>query len=316
VGITVEGANILTRSMIIFGQGAMRCHPWLVEEINSASMEDAEEALNKFDTALMGHIGYGIQNGARALFHGLTKGRFAKAPVTGHPAKYYRRLSRVSAAYSFLADFAMLFLGGALKRKEMLSGRFADGLTYMYMASAVLKRYEDTGRPEADRALMEWSVRHCLFNVQIALDQILRNFPNKYIGLVLRGVVFPLGRRYRTPNDKLTHQCARILLSPSDSRDRLTSGVYLSEDPADVTGCIEHAFNCSIAAKDAERKLKKSRRSQPYDQDYDAWMSTLVDDKVLTTHDVELIKASAKATRKVIMVDDFPNDFSQGGRGA
>ena len=313
VGITVEGANILTRSMIIFGQGAIRCHPWLVAEINAASMENREEALNTFDEALMGHIGYGVQNGARALFHGLTKGRFVRTPVSGHVAKYYRRLSRVSAAYSFLADFAMLFLGGALKRKEMLSGRFADGLTYMYMASAVLKRYEDTGRPEADRALMEWSVRHCLFNVQIALDQILRNFPNKYIGLVLRGVVFPLGRRYRTPNDKLTHQCAKILLSPSDSRDRLTSGVYISEDPNDVTGSIEYAFNCTIAAADAERKLKQSRRKQPYDQTYDDWMQSLVDDKVLTKAEAELIKTAAEATHKVIMVDDFPNDFMQGG---
>lgn len=311
VGITVEGANILTRSMIIFGQGAMRCHPWLVKEINAASLEDQDKALKEFDEALMGHIGYGIQNGARALFHGLTKGRFVQAPVTGHVAKYYRRLSRVSAAYSFLADFAMLFLGGALKRKEMLSGRFADGLTYMYMASAVLKRYEDTGQPEADRALMEWSVRHCLFNVQIALDQILRNFPNKYIGLVLRGVVFPLGRRYRTPNDKLTHQCARVLLSPSETRDRLTSGVYLSEDPNDVTGCVEHAFNCSVAAQDAERKLKQSRRKRPYDQSHDDWLESLVDEKVLTAKEVELIKASEQATHKVIMVDDFPNDFKQ-----
>jgi len=146
VGITVEGANILTRSMIIFGQGAMRCHPFLVEEINAASNPDRDQALDQFDTALRGHIGYGIQNGARAFFHGLTKGRFAGSPVNDPSAKYYRRLSRMSAAYSFLSDFAMLFLGGALKRKEMLSGRFADGLVYMYMASAVLKRFEDTGR--------------------------------------------------------------------------------------------------------------------------------------------------------------------------
>ena len=312
VGITVEGANILTRSMIIFGQGAIRCHPWLADEISAASMEDREAGLAKFDVALMGHIGYGIQNGARAMFHGLTKGRFARAPVTGHHAKYYRRLSRFSAAYAFLSDFAMLFLGGALKRKEMLSGRFADGLIYMYMASAVLKRYEDTGRPEEDRALMEWSVRHCLFNVQIALDQILRNFPNTPIGLILRGVVFPLGRRYRTPNDKLTQQCARVLLSPSDARDRLTSGTYINDNPDDVTGCLEHAFNLTVAAADAERKLKKSRRKQPYDLSYDDWMQSLVSDKVLTQPEADMIKAADTATRNVIMVDDFPNDFKQG----
>ena len=138
VGITVEGANILTRSMIVFGQGAMRCHPHLVAEIEAAAIEDKEEAVDKFDEALIGHIAYAISSGAQAMFHGLTRGRFAKSPVSGKPAKYYRRLARMSAGYSFLADFALLFLGGALKRKEKLSGRFADGLIYMYMASASL----------------------------------------------------------------------------------------------------------------------------------------------------------------------------------
>nr|MBX2824087.1 acyl-CoA dehydrogenase [Gammaproteobacteria bacterium] len=314
VGITVEGANILTRSMIIFGQGAMRCHPWLVDEINAASME-SDDALDKFDTALLGHIGYGVQNGARSLLHGLTKGRLVKAPVTGHQAKYYRRLSRMSAAYAFLADFAMLFLGGGLKRKEMLSGRFADGLTYMYMASSVLKRYEDTGCPDEDRALMEWSVRHCLFNVQVALDQILRNFPNTFVGLLLRGIVFPLGRRYRTPNDKLARQCAEVLLKPCDARDRLTEGAYINDDPDDVTGCLEYAFNSVIAAADAQRKLKKTRRKRPYDQSYSDWLAALVDEKVLTSQERELLEKAENATDVVIQVDDFPNEFKHAATG-
>lgn len=312
VGITVEGANILTRSMIIFGQGAMRCHPFLVDEINAASNEDREQALEDFDVALMGHLGYGVQNGARSFFHGLTKGRFARSPVDDKSAKYYRRLSRMSAAYSFLSDFAMLFLGGALKRKEMLSGRFADGLTNMYMASAVLKRFEDTGRPEADRPVMEWAVRHCLFNTQVALDQILRNFPNTFVGLLLRGIVFPLGRRYRTPNDRLTRKSAELLLAPSEARDRLTSGTYINERPDDVTGCIEHAFNCVIEAADAQRKLKKTRLKRPYDLNYEQWMAKLVEDKVLEQGEVDLLLKAEKATHTVIMVDDFPNDFRQG----
>ncbi|MBX2823448.1 MAG: acyl-CoA dehydrogenase [Gammaproteobacteria bacterium] len=311
VGITVEGANILTRSMIIFGQGAMRCHPWLVDEINAASLE-GEEALDKFDTALLGHIGYGIKNGARSLLHGLTKGRLVKAPVTGHQAKYYRRLSRMSAGYAFLADFAMLFLGGGLKRKEMLSGRFADGLTYMYMASAVLKRYEDTGCPPEDRALMEWSVRHCLFNVQIALDQILRNFPNTFIGLLLRGIVFPLGRRYRTPNDKLARECAAVLLKPGDARDRLTEGAYINDRPDDVTGCLEHAFNAVIAAADAQRKVKKSRSKRPYDSTHEQWLDSLVTENVISDQERDLLLLAEQATDVVIRVDDFPNDFRQG----
>lgn len=314
VGITVEGANILTRSLIVFGQGAIRCHPWLMEEITSASLPDQKVALEKFDAALMGHIGYAIQNGARSLFHGLTKGAFADSPIAGPNAKYYRRLARMSAAYSFLADFAMLFLGGGLKRKEMLSGRFADGLMHMYMASAVLKRFEDTGRPEADQPLLEWSVRHALFETQVALDQILRNFPNTPIGLVLRGIVFPLGRRYRTPNDSLTQACARILLSDSEARDRLTDGVYVSDDPTDVTGSVEYALRCVLASDNAERKLRDSRRQQPYGVDYITWLQQLTAENVIDASDKELLIKSAEATHRVIMVDDFPNDMRQGAQ--
>lgn len=313
VGITVEGANILTRSMIIFGQGAMRCHPHLVAEIQAAAIEDKEEAIDKFDEALTGHIAYAVSSGAQAMFHGLTRGRFAKSPVTGKPAKYYRRLARMSAGYSFLADFALLFLGGALKRKEKLSGRFADGLVYMYMASAALKRYEDTGRPEADWPLVEWSVRHCIFQTQIALDQILRNFPSPWVGVILRGVVFPLGRRFRTPNDKLGREVANILLTPGEARDRLTEALYISRDPNDVTGCLEVALELAIAADPIEKSLKDKGLRQPYDQDYLEWLASLVKSGDLTDSDASVLKDSAVATRKVIMVDDFPGDFLQSG---
>jgi acyl-CoA dehydrogenase len=311
VGITVEGANILTRSLIVFGQGAIRCHPWLMAEITAASLTDRQEALEKFDEALQGHTGYAIQNGCRSLFHGLTKGRFVQSPISGPNAKYYRRLTRMSSAYAFLADFAMLFLGGGLKRKEMLSGRFADALMHMYMASAVLKRFEDTHQPAADQPLLEWSVRHALFQTQIALDQILRNFPNTPVGLVLRGIVFPLGRRYRTPNDKLTQACARILLANSEARDRLTDGVYVSDDPSDVTGSIEYALRCVLAAEDAEKKIKTTRRTQPYGVDYETWLQQLCAENVIDAEESALLVEAAKATRLVVDVDDFPNDVRQ-----
>ncbi len=313
VGITVEGANILTRSMIVFGQGALRCHPWLIKEIQSASLPNRQEALENFDEALRGHIGYAIQNGARSVLHGLTKGRLVKAPISGPNAKYYRRLTRMSAAYSFLADFAMLFLGGGLKRKEMLSGRFADGLIHMYMASAVLKRFEDTGAPKEDQELMEWSVRYCLFQTQVALDQILRNFPSTPIGLILRGIVFPLGRRYRTPNDKLTQACARVLMQPSEARDRLTEGLYITRDPGDATGAIEYALDCVMAAADAERKIKDSRKKQPYGVTYEAWLQSLAGEGIITAEEVTLVAVAAKATHAVVMVDDFPNEQLHAG---
>lgn len=309
VGITVEGANILTRSMIIFGQGAMRCHPWLVKEIEAASLEDRGEALKAFDGALMSHISYTVGNGAKALFHGVTRGRFAASPIEGDIAKYYKRLSRMSAAYAFLADFALLFLGGGLKRKEKLSGRFADGLTYMYMASSVLKRFEDTGRPEADKALLEWSVRHCLYEVQVALDQILRNFPSTATGLILRAIIFPLGRRYRTPNDKLGAEVASVLLSPSEARDRLTAGIYINDRPDDVTGKLEYALHKVIAAEPIMKKLKNGNHKRPLQQDKQAWLDQLLEQGVLTEEEIEVFIESETATRSVVMVDDFPRDF-------
>ncbi len=313
VGITVEGANILTRSMIVFGQGAMRCHPHLVAEIEAASIEDQDESIDAFDKALTGHIAYAISSGAQAMFHGLTRGRLAKSPVKGKPAKYYRRLSRMSAGYSFLADFTLLFLGGELKRKEKLSGRFADGLIYMYMASAVLKRYEDDGRPEADWPLVEWSARHCIFQTQIALDQILRNFPSPWVGIILRGVVFPLGRRFRTPNDKLGRQVANLLLTPGEARDRLTDALYISTDPNDVTGCLEVAMTLSIAADPIEKDLKDKGIKKPYDLEFTDWIANLIKDGELSAADGQILLDSAIATRKVIMVDDFPGEFLQSG---
>lgn len=313
VGITVEGANILTRSMIVFGQGAMRCHPHLVAEIEAASLEDEEKAVEAFDAALVGHIGYAISSGAQAMFHGLTRGRFARSPVGGPTAKYFRRLARMSAGYSFLADFTLLFLGGALKRKEKLSGRFADGLIYMYMCSAVLKRFEDDGRPAADMPFVEWGAKHCIYQTQVALDQILRNFPNRWVGIILRGVIFPLGRRFRTPNDRLGRKVANLLLEPGESRDRLTDALYINEDPQDITGCLEVAMKLAIQADPIEKDLKDRGLRKPYNQDFEVWLKTLVEKGEITADQSNLLVSSAAATHKVIMVDDFPGDFQQSG---
>ncbi len=312
VGITVEGANILTRSMIVFGQGAMRCHPHLVDEIEAASMEDPQQALSAFDRALTGHISYAVSSGARALFHGLTRGAFADSPVTDETARYYRRLARMSAGYSFLADFALLFMGGALKRKEKLSGRFADGLIYMYMCTAALKRYRDEGRQQADLPLVEWSAKYCLYQTQVALDQILRNFPNKWVGLALRAVVFPLGRRYRTPNDRLLHTIARQMIEPGEARDRLTRELYVSTDPADISNQLERAMLAVVESDKIEKRLRDLDLRCPYDMSRDSWITGLATDGLISQGDARILRDSDELTRKVIMVDDFPRDFLQG----
>ncbi|HWN30741.1 MAG TPA: acyl-CoA dehydrogenase, partial [Burkholderiales bacterium] len=233
VGITVEGANILTRSMIIFGQGAIRCHPYVLKEIASANEADDEKALREFDAALFGHMRFTLSNAARTLFLGLTGARLARAPVAADTARYYRQLTRLSSAFALLADVAMLVLGGALKRKEKLSARLGDVLSLLYLSSAVLKRYEDEGRQRADLPLLHWSLQDALWRMQGALDGILENFPSRVMAWLLRRAVFPLGRTFSPPSDELGRQVSSLLLAPSATRDRLTAGIYVPVNEAD-----------------------------------------------------------------------------------
>ena len=305
ISITVEGANILTRSLIIFGQGAMRCHPHLIEEVYAASNPNQQEGLEQFDQALFKHLGYAVRNGARSFLYGLTRSRLAPSPINGPTKGYFKRLARMSASYSFISDFAMLFLGGGLKRKEKLSGRFADALSYMYLSSAILKRYEDTGRPAEDLPLVEWSTKYCLYKVQDALDEIMRNFPSVFFGQILRVIVFPTGKSLRYPNDRVGHEAAKILIDSSEARDRLTSGIFKSVDPQDPIGCVQYAFNAVLAAKDAERKLKKARIKPPELGRPSNWLKDAVTQGVITEQEARLVEEAYTATREAIMVDDF-----------
>ncbi len=305
VAITVEGANILTRSMIIFGQGAMRCHPYLIHELDAAADPDRTAAQVRFDKVLFKHLGYTFTNGVRALVFGFSGARLAPKPVPGPTAKYYQRLVRMSASFAFLADIAMLFLGGNLKRKEKLSGRFADALSYLFLCSAALKRFEDQGRPSADLPLVEWVVKYCLYNVQDALDEIMRNFPSLIMGQCLRAVIFPLGHKLRYPNDKLSHQVASLLLQPSAARDRLTAGIFVNEDPTDVTGRLEFALRAVIAAEPAEQKLRKAGFKTPSYDGVNTWLEDAIAQSVITTEEADLIRTANRARRAAIMVDDF-----------
>lgn len=305
ISITVEGANILTRSMIIFGQGAMRCHPYLVREVRAAADPDHAAAAREFDATLLAHLGYTTANAARALLYGLSHGALAPAPVHGPGASYFRQLARLSAAFALLADVTLLVLGGALKRKEALSGRFADALSHMYLCSAVLKRFEDTGRPEADRPLLDWAAQHSLHQVQVTLDELLRNFPSRPLALVLRVLVFPLGRRLRQPEDRLAQAVAGLLLAPSEARERLTAGIFTSSDPRDPIGRIEYAFEKVLAAAPIERKLREAGAVQPPRVDLEDWLVDVVARGVLDASEAEQLVEAAGATRAAIMVDDF-----------
>jgi acyl-CoA dehydrogenase len=308
VGITVEGANILTRTMIIFGQGAIRCHPYLVKEMEAATMSDNDAGVLAFDKALTGHITYFVTNLCRAFVYGISGSHLADSPVSGRIGTYYKRLGQMSSAFAVTSDLVLMILGGSFKRKEKLSGRFADALGYMYYASAVLKKFEDDGRPKADIPLVEWSAKYCLYQVQIALDEILRNFPIKSLGILVRIVIFPLGLNLRQPNDSLGHRVSSLLIRPSEARDRLTQGIFISEDVNDNTGCLEDAFAKVLLAEPIERRLKASQQVKSDLTSYQQWIDELVATHVLSGEEADILLSAKAATRKVIMVDDFTTE--------
>ena len=308
VGITVEGANILTRSMIIFGQGAIRCHPYLVREMEAATMEDLPAAEDAFDQALRGHAEYFLTNFCRAFIYGISGSHLAPAPYPGRVGDYYRRLGQMSAAFAVTADTVLMILGGGFKRKEMLSGRFADALGYMFYASAALKKFEADGQPRSDLPLVEWTVKYCLYQVQVALDEILRNFPVKWLGVIIRHSIFPLGLNLRQPNDSLSHRVASLLLKPGAARDRLTAGIYQSDDPNDITGCLEDALHKVIKAEPIERRLRHDHVTQHGLEDYSQWVSSLLESGQVTSEEADILLQARLATARVIAVDEFTPD--------
>jgi acyl-CoA dehydrogenase len=220
-------------------------------------------------------------------------------------ATYYKRLGQMSAAFAVTADLALMILGGAFKRKEKLSGRFADALSYMFYASAVLKKFEDDGRPRLDIPLVEWSAKYCLYQVQIALDEILRNFPLKWLGVLVRTILFPLGQSLRQPNDSLSHRVAALLIKPGKARDRLTQGIFISDDANDITGCLEDALVKVIEAEPIERRLRANDQEKSDLQSYQQWIDDLLELDLVSAEESEILLMAQAATRKVIMVDDF-----------
>ena len=260
ISITVEGANILTRNLMIFGQGATRCHPYVLQELEAAANPNAEEGLQQFDSLLMKHIGFALGNTFGALWQGLTLGRFNSSPVSGETAKYYKQLSRMSRALALSADFSMLMLGGDLKRKEMLSARLGDVLSHLYMASAVLKFYEDNGRQQCDLPFVHYSLQRALFEIGRAFDGFFANFPNRVVARVLKTLVFPFGIGYKLPNDDVAIQICEALSKPGVVRDRLTHLCYIGADENDATGLMESAFVAMHAAQPLMKKIYQAQR--------------------------------------------------------
>lgn len=306
ISITVEGANILTRTMIVFGQGALRSHPFLLREIAAVNHPDREASIQMFDDALFGHIGFIISNFFRSLWLGLSAARFVSVPGKGKVRYYYKQLTRMSSAFALLSDACLLILGGELKRKEKLSGRLADALSNMYLITAVLKHYEDQGYKQEDLPLLQWACEDSLFNVQEAMKAVMRNFPIPIIGKILNMVIFPLTKPYGGANDKLGHKIARLLLTPSSTRDRLSKGIYFTDDADDAHGRLEHALKKVLDAEDAERKLRDAIRigliTSP---DYHEAVSEAISQSIINQAEADKILAAHKATENAISVDEF-----------
>jgi acyl-CoA dehydrogenase len=311
VSITVEGANILTRSLIIFGQGAIRCHPYLLAEMQAAHDTDGERGLADFDTAVFGHLRHQLATLVRAFFHNVTGGRWARAPEAGPATGYYRQLSRASASFALLAEVTLMVLGGALKRGEFLSGRLGDVLSELYLMSCVLKRFEDDGRPSDDLPLVQWCCEGGLLEIERRFEEILSNYPVGLVAWLLRPLLFPFGHRRKPVSDRIRRQCAELLLTPGEARDRLTAGINMSRDPDDSTAQLERALTLVVATDAIEEKIRDALGSVVGNHITAGTIQAALEKGVIGEADARLLEESAAATHAVIMVDDFaPEELS------
>jgi len=306
ISITVEGANIMTRSLMIFGQGAIRCHPWVLKEMQAAQLADPVQRLKQFDANLFGHIGFAFSNAVRSLFMGLTNSRFGAAPTSGVTQRCYRKLNRYSANLALVADTSMLLLGGKLKFKESLSGRLGDVLSQLYIASAMLKRFEDEGRPASDEALMAYAFNECVFKIERALSGALRNFPIRPAAYLLWLLVFPFGRRAQEPSDRLAHRAAAMLMSPSDARDRLADGVFLTPCANNPAGRINAALVKVILAEPVERKFQKALKNADIEAlSFPEQLDEGVREGWISSDERKQLEELRELTWDAITVDDF-----------
>mgnify|MGYP006201475271 FL=1 len=307
ISITVEGANILTRNLMIFGQGATRCHPYVLAELEAAANPDAEQGLKQFDSLLLKHIGFAVGNTFGALWQGLTAGAFNSAPVSGETAKYYKQLSRMSRALALSADFSMLILGGELKRREMLSARLGDVLSQLYIASAVLKFYEDSGRQQCDLPFVHYSLQRALFEIGRAFDGFFDNFPNRIVARLLKTLVFPFGIGYKMPGDDTAIQICEALSKPGVVRDRLTHLCYIGADENDATGLMESAFVAMYEAQPLLKKIYQAQRASklPRKQPMQQTIAQALAAEVLTDAEAEQLTQMNSLRFSAISVDSF-----------
>jgi acyl-CoA dehydrogenase len=309
IWITVEGANILTRSMIIFGQGAIRCHPYVLKEMEAAKIENETERLEKFDKLLFSHIGYTTSNAVRSFFMGLGLWRLEKAPHDKFTKKFYAKITRYSAAFGLAADVSMLTLGGSLKRKEKTSARLGDVLSHLYMASAVLKRYRDQGSNHADQSIVAWTLHEHFYKIEQAFKMLTYNFPSKVVGFILRRLVLPLGTHELPAGDRLGHKAASLILNPNETRARLTDGIDKEVSKNNIVMQMNETLKKVIDAEPLERRILKALKAgeinaiAPVDQ-----LQQALEKNIITNNEHNKLTTVRAEVMEVIAVDDFPFD--------
>lgn len=305
IAITVEGANILTRNMMIYGQGAIRCHPFVLKEMYAAGNQDRHQGLQEFDEALFGHIGFAMSNFFRSIWFAVTGSITADAPFDDETRGYYRSMKRYSANMALLSDVSMAVLGGELKRRERISARLGDILSYLYLASTVLKKFDDQGRQKEDLPLMHWAMQDCMFNLEKSMHELLENFPNKAVSLVLRTVIMPFGKKYQRPSDELDHQIATLLQTPSEARSRLGEGQYVGRDEGNTMGEIEQILDDVLAAESIYDTVCKAANERFSFTELDQLAEKGLELKVIDKEQAETLKRAEKGRLQLINVDDF-----------
>lgn len=310
IAITVEGANILTRCMIIFGQGSIRCHPHILGEMEAVDKDD----FASFEKHFGGHTSYLLSNIARSLFHALTRAKLASSPTKTREGKYYKQLSRASSAFALISDASMIMLGGKLKFKESLSGRLGDCLSMIYLGSAVLKQYADDGRPEEDFPFVEWSLAWCLNQFWLSMDSILRNLPNRWAGLGLRVLIMPFGRGFKPPKDRLNKEITNLMTTDSPARDRLIEGVFISENKEDPLTVVQEAFKATLEVAPIRKRLLDAIRNKTISENsFDKNIEAAIAAQILTNEEANQLRKTEALCEKVIAVDDFaPDDLING----
>ena len=307
VGITVEGANILTRTLITFAQGALRSHPYLITEIEALQDEDRERGKAAFERAFDSHVSFTVSNMFGALFHNLTFGLFGSAPRGIERTRFWwKQLGRGARSFALVADATVALLGGGLKVRQKITGRMADALAELYLLSAVLKRYEDDGAPRDDLKLVDYCARNCLYRFDQALLGVLANFPMRWAAWLLYPLVFPLGVWRRPASDLAGKEIAHAALQPGIYRDRLTRDIFISNDPADRLGLLEFALEKAVAAEEADRKLERAiRKGEVRRYHNNDWIGEAEAKGVLTEDEARRLAELRDLTARVIAVDDF-----------